>query len=135
MSLYDDYKARMGAGNTSALQSSLEKDLADAKVDASLTTARLSKADQASNARSAFAAGKASSQKKVFKGKGAGAYGAIGKLDDANLKAAAKSQKDVVDLDQLSNRSNVARNAGNAANLASIRQNFNSNPLLPIRIW
>lgn len=136
MALYDDYLTQLGRSPTT--QQRLEKDLGDAKIDAGLTTARLGKSSEASNARSAFAAGKASGQKKTFKGRSSGAYGAIGRLDGANLTAAATAQKNVSGLDQLSDQSTMRRNAeltaanaSSAASLASIRNNLQA----PIKLW
>lgn len=124
MSLYDSYVNKLGAKLST--QQMLEKDLGDAKIDANLTTARLGKSSEASNARSAFAAGKASGQKKTFKGSSSGAYGAIGRLDSANLAAAGTAQKNANALDTLSARSNQARQLASTSNMSGILKNFAS---------
>lgn len=148
MALYDDYKSKLaspaGYGGTDNVTASLERDLVGANVDAGLATSRMQKSDEASNARSAFAAGKASGQKKVFKGKSSGAYGAIGRLDSANMEAAGKAQKQAGELNLLSPRAQAERNAALAqakasttASLSAQRQSImsGSRMLEPIRLW
>ena len=56
---------------------------------------------QASNARSAFAAGAASNAKKLFRRRGSGAYGAIGKLNAANQQEVTRTKKQLAELEAL----------------------------------
>lgn len=131
MALYDDYMTKFanprGNGGTSSIQANLERDLVGANVDAGLATSRLQKSNEASNARSAFAAGKASGQKKVFKGRSSGAYGAIGRLDSANMAAVGKAQKQAGELKLLSPQARAERNAAIAqAQAAATNSNMSS---------
>ena len=131
-SLYDSYKQqlaktgvtggnyysnRSGSGFTPIVDTrtpvlnSLNRDITKAENAANMSGVRLQKSDEASNARSAFAAGKASGQKKLFQGRTSGAFGAIGRLDTANLQAATDTQNNVTDLESLSPQYIAARNA------------------------
>lgn len=130
MALYDDYMTKLANpkanGGTSTVNANLERDLVGANVDAGLAASRLQKSDETSNARSAFAAGKASGQKKVFKGRSSGAYGAIGRLDSANVAAAGKAQKQAGELKLLSPQAQAERSAALAAAQASSTASMNS---------
>lgn len=130
MALYDDYMTKLNDsssyGGTYKVQADLERSLAGANVDADLSTAKLQKSSEASNARSAFAAGKASGQKKVFKGRSSGAYGAIGRLDNANVAAAGKAKKDAAELKLISPQAQAERAAAIAqANASAVHSTQN----------
>ena len=123
--LYDSYKQRLSGARQGTYQtgdmgqsrafapvysfidektpilSDLSRDAANARIDSDLAKAKVSTSKGITGARGSFAAGRASGQKKVFKGKSSGAFSALGRLEKANIDTLATKAKESSDLDSL----------------------------------
>lgn len=85
----------------SAIGDDLTADIAKSRVRAGANAKLTDLSSRASNARSAFAAGKASNQKKLFRAKRDGAFASVGKLDKANVDREAAAATEVAELESL----------------------------------
>lgn len=82
---------------------------AKAKADGLRQT--LSNTRASTDARSAYAAGVASSQRKVFKRQNANAFQSIGKLEKANTEATTNADAEVAQWEGLKNKPNLQKSA------------------------
>lgn len=71
-----------------------------ANIDASLAATRIGSTGAATNARSAFAAGRATRSSKLFK-RGGSSFGSAGKLEKANIDAASNLAKEAAEFDSI----------------------------------
>jgi hypothetical protein len=81
------------------IEQEAELEAKKARVDANLAGSRIAASDATTNARSAFAQGRASAQKRLFKRPTA--FGQTGRLQKANLDAVAAAQKNALELESL----------------------------------
>lgn len=92
---------------SSAIGDDLGIDLAKSRVRAGANAKLTDLSSRASDARSAFAAGKASNQKKLFRGKRDGAFASVGRLDKANVDREAAAATEVAELETLKEQNTV----------------------------
>lgn len=112
--------------NRRAIADDLRAAAGRSQIDANMKTAQINTSKGVASSRGAFAAGRASGQKKVFKGKkSSGAFSSLGRLEKANLDAASASAKEASDLSTLSSAAE--------RDLASGPATFSIGA--PIRLW
>lgn len=109
----------------SAIGDDLTADIAKSRVRAGANAKLTDLSSRASDARSAFAAGKASNQKKLFRGKRDGAFASVGRLDKANVDREAAAATEVAELETLKEQHTVKPGQG--------FQGFTIGA--PIRLW
>lgn len=103
--LYESYKSRLGEArfyqDKQPVLSDLRRDASRSNIDLGLAKSRMTTSRGVAGARSSFAAGRASGQRKVHKGNSSGAFASLGKLEAANTDALAAKAKEASDLDIL----------------------------------
>ena len=109
----------------------LESEAAKAGVRAKNAGLALDTSRRASDARAAFASGKATQSRKRFTGKRTNAFAAIGRLDKANIAAKNAEEENAVELGVLSNQ--VAQERQKREDL--INRARNKAPRQPITIF
>jgi len=107
-SLYEQYRAKL----PSSPIFDLERDAGRAAIDAQAAQQQTQLAAAASNARTAYARGVASRQRKLFRPRTSG-IGDAAKLNAANISATSAAAKNASDLGLLANRFAPAGGGGN----------------------